>query len=545
MTKNPTIVPPSTTLSTIQSIFNKNNFWSVYVGDSDRFLGIITRKDLHIRGKGFGPSSKAETIMSKNVLTIDENSDVHEAIRIIKQKKINGLGVTKKGKPCGIVTKADIKKKYHQKAFDNYNHSEVKRNKMTLCDFCGEKIKEILPWRCNYCGGIYCSDHRLPEDHNCRGLKGYSPISSKESIKNLLPFLKSEKAEERKKVAILLDGRNWIPPTDQDKAAYYFARQDWDSLITFRTPAFELLIDGLKDKDIKIRIACARSLGILGNPEAITPLLQIMYQNGTPHLLRNAITIALGNLGWSPKTDSEKISFFIAQQQWNDLIQFKEKIIGPLSALLDDNDEEIRFKATELLCELRDNRTIGILKNALKDKSKKVRITAVQGLVNLKNPDTIDTLIIALNDVDSAIQRTARNGLIRLDSDAVEKLIDTLKKNETDYPNISQNVEDIILKTDIIFILGEIQDSRALDYLNHISIEGKSEPLKKSANEAIGKIELQLNTLGNIGIMYDNKKNYPVWVWKKQPEERRLWSPPNSKRTFRDLYPELIDRILS
>jgi predicted nucleic acid binding AN1-type Zn finger protein len=371
MTKNPTIVPPSTTISTIQSIFNKNKFWSVYVGDSDRFLGIITRKDLHIRGKGFGPSSKAETIMSKNVLTIDENLDVNEAIRIIKQQKINGLGVTKNGKPCGIVTKADIKKRYHQKAFDNYDNSDIKRNKMTICYFCGEKIKEILPWECSYCHRKFCSDHRLPEYHNCPcltghaatrsfkakasgaedrnrpNLRGFTSYSDEKSIKFLLPSLKSDSADERKKVAILLEGRGWIPHTDAEKISFNFARQDWDTLISLGTPAFELLISGLQDKDIKIRIACARSLGILGNSAAITPLLQIVYQHGTPHLLRNEITIALRNLGWYPITDDEKISFLIAQQQWDDLIQFGEKIIGPLSALFDDNDEEIRIKATD------------------------------------------------------------------------------------------------------------------------------------------------------------------------------------------------------
>ncbi len=27
-----------------------------------------------------------------------------------------------------------------------------------------------MPFRCKYCGGYFCSDHRLPEMHNCKGL---------------------------------------------------------------------------------------------------------------------------------------------------------------------------------------------------------------------------------------------------------------------------------------------------------------------------------------------------------------------------------------
>ncbi len=35
------------------------------------------------------------------------------------------------------------------------------------CDFCGKD--EALPFVCNYCGGAFCSDHRLPEAHQCKG----------------------------------------------------------------------------------------------------------------------------------------------------------------------------------------------------------------------------------------------------------------------------------------------------------------------------------------------------------------------------------------
>lgn len=35
------------------------------------------------------------------------------------------------------------------------------------CEFCGRE--EALPFVCNYCGGAYCADHRLPEAHQCKG----------------------------------------------------------------------------------------------------------------------------------------------------------------------------------------------------------------------------------------------------------------------------------------------------------------------------------------------------------------------------------------
>jgi len=36
------------------------------------------------------------------------------------------------------------------------------------CDICGKE--EFLPYRCSYCGGTFCSDHRLPEKHQCEGI---------------------------------------------------------------------------------------------------------------------------------------------------------------------------------------------------------------------------------------------------------------------------------------------------------------------------------------------------------------------------------------
>lgn len=33
------------------------------------------------------------------------------------------------------------------------------------CDICGQE--ELMPFKCRYCGGTYCANHRLPERHDC------------------------------------------------------------------------------------------------------------------------------------------------------------------------------------------------------------------------------------------------------------------------------------------------------------------------------------------------------------------------------------------
>jgi len=36
------------------------------------------------------------------------------------------------------------------------------------CAYCGKEV--TLPFKCKYCGLLFCDEHRLPENHSCRGL---------------------------------------------------------------------------------------------------------------------------------------------------------------------------------------------------------------------------------------------------------------------------------------------------------------------------------------------------------------------------------------
>jgi membrane associated rhomboid family serine protease len=44
-----------------------------------------------------------------------------------------------------------------------------------LCSICGKK--EMLPYKCKFCGWTYCSEHRLPENHDCIGLEKFKEHS--------------------------------------------------------------------------------------------------------------------------------------------------------------------------------------------------------------------------------------------------------------------------------------------------------------------------------------------------------------------------------
>ncbi|MFP4626068.1 MAG: rhomboid family intramembrane serine protease [Natronomonas sp.] len=46
---------------------------------------------------------------------------------------------------------------------------------MATCDVCGEHVN--MPYTCRHCGGVHCSKHRLPENHNCPGLDQWNDPS--------------------------------------------------------------------------------------------------------------------------------------------------------------------------------------------------------------------------------------------------------------------------------------------------------------------------------------------------------------------------------
>jgi len=42
---------------------------------------------------------------------------------------------------------------------------------MARCSYCGKVEK--MPFKCKFCGGVFCSSHRLPENHECGGLERF------------------------------------------------------------------------------------------------------------------------------------------------------------------------------------------------------------------------------------------------------------------------------------------------------------------------------------------------------------------------------------
>lgn len=124
MTKKPTVVPSDTGVQTAFWILQTKGFKQLLVMDRGKLVGIVSDRDFRKPEFGDKPADRVEyweeyyrisdwykikDIRTSNVITINENAPLIDAVRIFKQKKFNALPVlSDSGKLVGILTVHDI-----------------------------------------------------------------------------------------------------------------------------------------------------------------------------------------------------------------------------------------------------------------------------------------------------------------------------------------------------------------------------------------------------------------------------------------------------
>ncbi len=121
MTSNPVTAAADMALPEAHKLMKDRRIRRLPVVDAQgKLLGIVTRGDI----RGAEPSEATslsifeinyllakltlERIMTKEPVTVSQDTSVGEAARVMLQKKIAGLPVVEKGKVVGIITESDI-----------------------------------------------------------------------------------------------------------------------------------------------------------------------------------------------------------------------------------------------------------------------------------------------------------------------------------------------------------------------------------------------------------------------------------------------------
>lgn len=106
----PVTVPPECTLEEAAQLMDSHAVGSVVVVRGGDVVGIVTDRDIAVRGvgKGRGPTSQVRAIMSEHPVTIQGSADIFDAYRLVKDAGVRRLPVLEDGDLGGIVSVDDL-----------------------------------------------------------------------------------------------------------------------------------------------------------------------------------------------------------------------------------------------------------------------------------------------------------------------------------------------------------------------------------------------------------------------------------------------------
>ena len=111
MRSPPVTVSFSDTVSTIVDKMVTRNIGAIIVESGGKPVGIITERDILervIRANKDPNKTKATDIMSSPIITIESDKTLTDALKIMREKRIRRLVVTRGGNLTGIITERRI-----------------------------------------------------------------------------------------------------------------------------------------------------------------------------------------------------------------------------------------------------------------------------------------------------------------------------------------------------------------------------------------------------------------------------------------------------
>ena len=111
MTESPQTVEASATLKDAAELMAKENIGNVLVVENGEVQGIVTDRDIVVRGiaKGEDPTdASVREVASTDLETLSPDDSIDDAIKRMEQGDVRRLPVVDDGKPVGIVSLGDL-----------------------------------------------------------------------------------------------------------------------------------------------------------------------------------------------------------------------------------------------------------------------------------------------------------------------------------------------------------------------------------------------------------------------------------------------------
>ena len=114
MTRDVEVVSPDDTLHTAAKMMADLNAGVLPVGENDRLVGMITDRDIAVRGlaEGKGPDAKVREAMTQEIMYCFDDEDIHHVCQNMAEIQVRRLPVVNRDKQLvGIVSLSDLAKK--------------------------------------------------------------------------------------------------------------------------------------------------------------------------------------------------------------------------------------------------------------------------------------------------------------------------------------------------------------------------------------------------------------------------------------------------
>lgn len=112
MHKNVQWCAPTTTVATLANIMKAEDIGSIPIGENDKLIGMVTDRDIALRGVANGGNMSKKTakdVMSEGIIYCRENESIEDAIHLMEDKQVRRLPVINdKHRMVGILSLGDV-----------------------------------------------------------------------------------------------------------------------------------------------------------------------------------------------------------------------------------------------------------------------------------------------------------------------------------------------------------------------------------------------------------------------------------------------------
>ena len=139
MRKSVVVIDPKDSVKKAASLMASKDIGCIVPVETGRPVGIMTERDIlkKVTAKGIDPKSiSVEDIMTRDIISLDSQRTVEEAVDLLEKKKIKRLPVIEKNNLIGIVTLTDLIKCLRRIEID-----DLKRLQRTIKELHLTKIK--------------------------------------------------------------------------------------------------------------------------------------------------------------------------------------------------------------------------------------------------------------------------------------------------------------------------------------------------------------------------------------------------------------------